>query len=58
MQDTALYEYLLGITTPWTVSRVKWDMRAQRVDVWVEHGSRLPLALSGMFASLDTLGSH
>jgi transposase len=37
MQDTALYQYLLGLQSPWTVSRVKLDMNEQRVDVWAEH---------------------
>jgi hypothetical protein len=33
MQDTALYQYLLGLQSPWTVSRVHLDMNEQRVDV-------------------------
>ena len=37
MQDTALYQYLLGLKSPWTVSRVKLDVNGQRVDVWAEH---------------------
>ena len=37
MQDTALYEYLLGLKSPWTVSRVTLDVNGQRVDVWAEH---------------------
>lgn len=37
MQDTALYQYLLGLQTPWTVSRVHLDINGQRVDVWAEH---------------------
>ena len=37
MQDTALYEYLLGLKSPWTVSRVNLDVKGQRVDVWAEH---------------------
>lgn len=37
MQDTALYQYLLGLKSPWTVSRVNLDVKAQRVDVWAEH---------------------
>ena len=37
MQDTALYQHLLGLKSPWTVSRVKLDVKAQRVDVWAEH---------------------
>jgi transposase len=37
MQDTALYQYLLGLQLPWTVSRVNLDVKGQRVDVWAEH---------------------
>lgn len=37
MQDTALYEYLLGLKSPWSVSRVNLDVKEQRVDVWAEH---------------------
>ena len=37
MQDTALYQYLLGLQSPWTVSRVTLDMHEQRVDVWAAH---------------------
>ena len=37
MQDTALYQYLLGLQSPWTVSRVSLDINGQRVDVWAEH---------------------
>ena len=37
MQDTALYQYLLGLESPWTVSRGSLDVAGQRVDVWAEH---------------------
>jgi len=37
MQDTALYQYLLGLKMPWTVGRVNLDVKGQRVDVWAEH---------------------
>ena len=40
MQDTALYEQLLGIETPWSVTRVALDVEAGRVDVWVDHPDR------------------
>jgi hypothetical protein len=39
MQDTALYQYLLGLQSPWTVSRVNLDVNGQRVDVWAEHSA-------------------
>jgi len=37
MQDTQLYQQILGLTDPWFVSRVKLNMDQQRVDVFVEH---------------------
>ena len=37
MQDTALYQYLLGLQSPWMVSRVNLDVKGQQVDVWAEH---------------------
>lgn len=37
MQDTALYQYLLGLKSPWTVSRVNLEVTGQRVDVWASH---------------------
>jgi len=40
MRDTTLYQHLLGLSEPWTVSRVDLDVSSQRVDVWVEHPKR------------------
>lgn len=37
MQDTALYQHLLDLRTPWSVSRVDLNVKGQRVDVWAEH---------------------
>jgi len=37
MQDTLLYEYLLGLKSPWSVSRVNLDVKERRVDVWAGH---------------------
>lgn len=37
MQDTKLFETILGITTPWHVTRVELKTDDQRVDVWLEH---------------------
>jgi transposase len=36
MQDTELYEKLLGVKSPWKVTKVKLDTDAGRVDVWIE----------------------
>lgn len=38
MEDRTLYEYLLGLKTPWGVGRVALDSKEQRVDVWADHG--------------------
>ena len=37
MQDTELYRYLLGLESPWEVSRVELSVADQRVDVWASH---------------------
>ncbi len=39
MQDVELYRQILGLRSPWSVSRVALDVEAQRVDVCVEHGA-------------------
>jgi len=37
MQDTTLYETILGLQAPWHIARVELDTEAQRVDLWAEH---------------------
>lgn len=37
MQDTKLFETILGLTMPWHVARVELKTEAQRVDVWLAH---------------------
>ena len=37
MQDTKLFETILGITTPWHVARVELKTEDKRVDLWLEH---------------------
>jgi len=37
MQDTALYQHLLGLKTPWTVGRVELNIKERCVEVWAEH---------------------
>jgi transposase len=37
MQDTGLYQQLLGLKSPWSVSQVELDVKRQQVDVWVDH---------------------
>jgi len=37
MQDTELYRHLLGITSPWEVTRVELSVADEHVDVWVSH---------------------
>ena len=41
MEDTDLYRHLLGLTPPWSVSRVELSVKTQQVDVWVEHAGEL-----------------
>ena len=36
MQDTKLFETILGIPTPWHVARVELKPEDERVDVWLE----------------------
>lgn len=40
MRDTELYRAILGLASPWSVARVDLDAKAQRVDVYAEHGKR------------------
>lgn len=37
MQDTELYQYILGLSSPWSVSSVRLDVEAQQIDVQVSH---------------------
>jgi hypothetical protein len=37
MQDTELYRQLLGLNTPWTVTRVELKIKEERVEVWAGH---------------------
>lgn len=37
MEDRQLYEYLLGLKTPWKVDRIALDVKGRRVDVWAMH---------------------
>jgi transposase len=37
LQDTALYQYLQGLKSSWTVSRVNLNINGHCVDVWAEH---------------------
>jgi transposase len=39
MRDIELYRHLLGLTSPWTVSRVELNLKEQRVDVFAEHNT-------------------
>jgi len=39
MRDTEFYEALLGLKDPWSVTKVKLDAAAGRVDIWVEDHS-------------------
>lgn len=37
MQDTKLFETILGITSPWHISRVELQTEERRVELWLEH---------------------
>ena len=37
MQDTKLFETILGIETPWHIGRVALDTTGERVDLWAAH---------------------
>lgn len=37
MQDTNLFETMLGMTAPWRSARVEVTPDEKRVDVWLEH---------------------
>lgn len=37
MRDTDLFRQILGLEPPWSVTEVKLDDEAGRIDVWVEH---------------------
>ncbi len=37
MQDTALYQHLLGLKSPWRVGRVELNMKEHCVEVWADH---------------------
>lgn len=37
MQDTKLFETILGMQAPWAISRVALDTSGERVDLWAAH---------------------
>lgn len=37
MQDTALYDQILGLRSPWSVANVELSVEGERVDVFLEH---------------------
>jgi hypothetical protein len=39
MEDTQLYAMVLGIKFPCRITKVQGDMKAQRVDVWIEEAA-------------------
>lgn len=44
MQDTKLYQQILGLAEPWKVTRVELKVDQQRVDVFVEHAAEASFA--------------
>lgn len=41
MQDTKLFETILGLERPWRIERVALDATAERVDLWLEHAAEV-----------------
>jgi hypothetical protein len=37
LQDTKLFETILGLQAPWSISRVALETTGERVDLWAEH---------------------
>jgi len=37
MQNTELYQHLLGLSEPWAVDRVEFNLEDRRVDIWAGH---------------------
>ncbi len=54
MNDNQLYFDLLGLTTPWIVKNVRWDMDEGHIDVFVGHsrGAKMSCPECGDFLSL------
>ena len=44
MRDTELYRHVLGLTPPWTVSKVELSVEKHQVDVWAEHRANASFA--------------
>jgi len=42
MQDSQLYQQILGITTPWRVERVELQLKQGEVHVYLGHESQVP----------------
>ncbi|MGB7621155.1 MAG: ISL3 family transposase [Terriglobia bacterium] len=38
MQDTELYQQILGLKAPWRVGRIELKVKEERVDLWIEYG--------------------
>jgi hypothetical protein len=52
MQDKVLYQHILGLTSPWTVSCVKLDIPAEEIQVSVEPPLEQSFAVLGAEKSL------
>jgi transposase len=44
MRDVELYRHLLGLESPWEVTRVELSVEDGRVDVWADHGRGIRMA--------------
>lgn len=54
MQDTELYQQILGLEAPWAVTAVRLDLKAKVVEVWVDHEEGMRWRCPECDASLAT----
>lgn len=55
LQDTALYQCLLGLKSPWTMSCVTLDVNGYCVDVWAEHSGGRDVDVSALLGDAAAL---
>jgi transposase len=58
MEGTDLYRHLLGIASPWEVTRVELSVIDERVDVWAIHAKGARFACPECHTELAGLRPH
>ena len=58
MQDTKLFETILGIQAPWTIPRVALDTSGERVDLWGRAQGDLARHLLDAIDDLERVAHH